>query len=654
MTEIPKWYDAHLKKFHGTAYIRTMDEYERLYRRSLDDPDAFWSEQAREYLSWYKEWDFVLRHDVEEARVEWFGRGLLNASYNCLDRHLERIGNKIAYYWEGDNPGESKAVTYLDLYNSVNKFAAVLKSAGVRKGDPVIIYMPMTVELPVAMLACARIGAVHCVVFSGYSADYLANRIGDCLAKVVITSDAGYRAGILVPLKQRVDHARKLRQEVEKVIVFNRSGLDIELEPGKEIDAHEAMNDPALPSFVEPEPMDAEDPLFILYTSAAIGHPRGLVHTHGGYLLWVAMGVRLVFDLRDEDKFWCTGDIGWINGHGFSVYGPLLNGGTAVLFEGVPRYPDQGRYWQVISKYRVTKFCTAPTVIRTLLRDGGDLPPDHDLSSLQILGCAGERMTTDAWEWLYHAVGKGKCPIMDMWWQAESGGPMMTPLPGVGPIKAGSVSLPFFGVEPLILDLDTGEETRFPNQEGAFFIKKPWPGMARTIYSDHDAFREAYFAPFGGLFSTGDGAKRDADGFYRMTGRIDDVINVSGHRVGAWEIETALVAHPSVAEAAAVGFPHPVKGEGIYVFIILNTEAASLERLEGELTNLLKEKIGAIVAPDAVQFAGALPKTPSGKILRRLLQKIAAGNVDDLGDMSTVADPAGLEALIKNRIKISI
>lgn len=650
MTASSKGYDAHLERFRRTAYVRSMEEYEKLFKNSLDDPDAYWSEQAREYLSWYKEWDFVFSQDVQEAKVEWFGRGILNACYNCLDRHLEGAGHKIAYHWEGDNPWEAKSVTYRELYESVNRFAAILKSVGVCKGDPVIIYMPMTVDFPVAMLACVRIGAVHCVVFSGYSSEYLANRVRDCGAKIVVTSDAGFRAGRLVPVKQRVDEARELCPEIEKVIVFNRADYGLELEPDAEIWAHEAASDSSLPLFVEPEPMDAEDPLFILYASGAVGNPRGLVHTHGGYLLWAAMGLRLVFDLRDDDTFWCTSDIGWINGHTFSVYGPLLNGGTAVLFEGVPDYPDYGRYWEIISKYRVSKFYTVPTVVRTLLKEGKDLPARHDLSSLRILGVAGEPMTLEAWEWLYQRVGKESCPIMDTWWQAESGGPMMTPLPGVGAIKPGSVSLPFFGVDPVILDLDTGEETKFPNQEGAFFIKRPWPGMARTIYRDHEAFKDAYFAPIGGMFITGDGARRDAEGFYWMTGRIDDVINMAGHRIGAWEIETALVSHESVAEAAAVGFPHPIKGEGIYLFIRLNSDTPSSELLREGLIGLLRKKIGEIATPDAVQWADALPKTPSGKVLRRLLQKIAAGQVDDLGDLSTVADPAVIEALVRNRI----
>jgi acetyl-CoA synthetase len=653
MTANSKGYGAHLDKFSKTAYVRTMEEYQKLYRSSLDDPDAYWSAQARQYLSWYKEWDFVARHDMDEAKVKWFCGGTLNASYNCVDRHLEKAGSKIAYYWEGDSPNESKAVTYRELFDSVNRFAAVLKSGGVGKGDPVVIYMPMTVDFPVAMLACARIGAIHCVVFSGYSSEYLARRIRDCGAKVVVTSDAGFRAGRLVPIKKSVDEARLLCPEIKKVIVFKRGERDLELDSDREIWAHEAAIDSGLPSFVEPEPMEAEDPLFILYASAAIGNPRGLVHTHGGYLLWAAMSARLVFDLGGDDIFWCTGDIGWINGHTFSVYGPLLNGATAVLFEGVPGYPDYGRYWEIVSKYRVSKFYTVPTVIRTLLQEGKNLPAKYDLSSLRILGSAGEPMTQDAWEWLYRDVGKERCPIMDTWWQTESGGPMMTPLPGVGPIKPGSVSLPFFGVEPVILDLDTGEETKFPGQEGAFFIRRPWPGMARTIYGDHEAFREAYFAPFGGLFITGDGAKRDADGFYWMTGRIDDVINISGHRIGAWEIETVLVGHESVAEAAAVGFPHPIKGEGIYVFITLNPETPSSDLLRERLIGLLRKKIGAIATPDAVQWADALPKTPSGKILRRLLQKIASGQVDDLGDMSTVADPAVIKALVRNRIGMS-
>lgn len=646
------WYDAHLEKFGKTALIRGMEQYEELYRRSLDAADAFWSEQAREYLTWFREWDFVLRQNVDEAKIEWFGGGLLNASYNCLDRHLDRLAEKVAYFWEGDDPGDTRTLTYGELHLAVNRFAALLKSLGIKKGDRIVLFMPMVVELPVAMLACARIGAIHCVVFSGYSAEYLANRAADCKARVIVTATGGSRGGKFVPLKPIVDQAIEINPQVENVLVFSRGGVDSRLHPGRDMSVDEALKDQSPSVIVEPEPMDAEDPLFITFASGAIGNPRALVHTHGGYLLWVAMTSRLVFDLRPDETFWCTSNIGWANGQGFSVYGPLLNGVSAVLFEGIPGHPDYGRYWKIVDKYRVNKFYTVPTVIRTLVREGKDDPDKYDLSSLRILGSAGEHMTAQTWEWLYQSVGREKCPIMDTWWQTESGGPMMTPLPGVGPIKPGSVSLPFFGVDPLILDLDTGEETQFPNQEGAFFIRRPWPGMARTIYGDHEAFKEAYFAPFGGMFITGDGARKDPDGFYVMTGRIDDVINVSGHRIGSWEIETCLVAHDAVAEAAAVGFPHPLKGEGIYVFITLSRGNIATEALKQELAEVLRLRIGPIATPDAIQWADALPRTRSGKILRRLLQKIAKGRIDDLGDLSTVANPEVVEALIRDRLGI--
>jgi acetyl-CoA synthetase len=575
---------------------------------------------------------------------------LLNASYNCLDRHLDLYAEKTAYFWQGDGPSESRKLTYRDLHDSVNRFAALLRALGVQKGDCILLFMPMIVELPVAMLACARIGAIHCVVFSGYSAEYLADRIADCKPRIIVTAGGAFRGGNLVSLKDHVDEALEKSPQVENVLVFDRAGIKPRLRPGRDILVDEALQEPSLPDFVEPEAMGAEDPLFIIFASAAIGNPRALVHTHGGYLLWVAMTARLVFDLRQDDIFWCTSDIGWANGHGFSVYGPLLNGVSAVLFEGIPDYPDYGRYWQIVERYSVNKFYTVPTPIRAMVQEGKHYPERYNLSSLRILGSAGEPMTMQTWEWLDQEVCKGKCPIMDTWWQTESGGPMMTPLPGVGPIKPGSVSLPFFGVEPLILDLDTSQPTKFPNQEGAFLIARPWPGMARTIYGDHEAFKEAYFAPFGGLFITGDGAKKDSDGFYVMTGRIDDVINVSGHRIGSWEIETALVNHEAVVEVAAVGFPHPVKGEGIYVFITLNPGCEATDALKHELAALLRRRIGPIASPDAIQWAEDLPKTRSGKILRRLLQKIAGGQINNLGDLSTVANPSLVDVLIRDRV----
>lgn len=652
MTKPVESYGAHLEHYQRSAYIRGRDEYERLYKRSIEDAEGFWAEQAEKYLSWYKPWDVVLRYDFEEAVIQWFGGGVLNATYNCLDRHLPRLKNRVAYYWEGDAPGESRVVTYLDLYTQVNRFSAVLKSKGVKKGDRVIIYMPMIVELVVAMLACARIGAIHSVVFGGFSAESLANRIQDCGARLLVTVDGGYRGGRQLALKTNVDEALRRIPEVETVIVFSRCGTDIRLDGKRQIWWHEAMADSSLPTHVEPEPMDAEDPLFILYTSGSTGMPKGVVHTHGGYLVYAAMTTQLVFDLREEETFWCTADIGWITGHTYSVYGPLINGYTSVLFEGVPNYPDFDRYWQIVAKHRVDKFYTAPTVIRALAKEGNRHVAKHDISSLKLLGTVGEPINPEAWRWYYKQIGRDWCPIIDTWWQTETGGHMLTPLPGVAPLKPGSCSFPFFGVDPVMLDPETTEEIRFPDQEGALFIRRPWPGMARTVYGDHERFRKTYFIKKAGLYFTGDGAKKDQDGYYWITGRIDDVINVSGHRIGTAELESAMVLHESVAEAAVVGFPHPVKGQGIYAFVMLNTGVPKTDQLKKELTNLVRKQIGAIATPDAIQWADALPKTRSGKIMRRLLQKIASGAVGDLGDISTLADPTVIERLIAERLSV--
>ena len=654
MKDTKTLYDAHLEEYQKIAYIKGMEEYQSLYKQSLEDADRFWAKQAREYLSWNKPWDFVLRYDPEQVKIEWFGGGVLNASYNCLDRHIDRLKDKVAYYWEGDNPEESRAVTYLDLYKLVNKIAALLKSKGVRKGDRVIIYMPMIVELPACMLACARIGAIHSVVFGGFSAAALANRIQDCEARVLITADGGFRAGKVVPLKKTVDEAIKDCPEVETVILFDRAGLNPQLDPSREIWWHEAVSDPKLPDIVPPEPMDAEDPLFILYTSGSTGKPKGVVHTHGGYLLYAAMTTRLVFDLKDDETFWCTADIGWVTGHTYGVYGPLINGFKSVLFEGVPSYPAYDRFWEIVAKYRVNKFYTAPTAIRAIAKEGSELVEKHDISSLKLLGSVGEPINPEAWRWYYHYVGRDWCPIMDTWWQTETGGHMLTPLPGIAPIKPGSCSFPFFGVDPVILDPDTGEEARYPDQEGVLCIRKPWPGIARTVYKDHERFKETYFSRVPGMYFTGDGAKKDEEGYYWITGRIDDVINVSGHRLGTAEIESALVLHSQVAEAAVVGFPHSLKGQGIYAFVTLNKDATKSEELKKELVQTVRSEIGPIATIDLVQWADVLPKTRSGKILRRLLQLIAAGNVDDLGDTSTIADPSILENLIKDRLGISV
>jgi len=648
MTDTPKWYDAHLKEYQNVGYIDSKEVYETLYQQSINTPIEFWAEQAKKYLTWDKEWDFVLKYDFDKANIEWFGGGILNASYNCLDRHMDKLKDKAAYYWEGDNPEETKIITYSDLYQKVNKLSAVLRSRGVGKGDRVIIYMPMIVELPVAMLACARIGAIHSVVFGGFSAEALSNRIRNCKAKTVITADGGFRAGKQIPLKKTVDNALKNCPDISTVIVFNRAGLKLDLNPDIEILWDEAVSDPNLPAYIAPEPMDAEDPLFILYTSGSTGTPKGVVHTHGGYLLYAAITTRLVFDLKDHEIFWCTADIGWVTGHSYGLYGPLINGLTSVIFEGVPNYPDFDRYWQIVAKYKVAKFYTAPTVIRSLAKEGSEFVERHDISSLKLLGSVGEPINPEAWRWYYHHVGRDWCPIMDTWWQTETGGHMLTPLPGVAPIKPGSCSFPFFGIDPVILD-DTGEEATFPNQEGVLCIRKPWPGMARTVYGDHNRFYETYFSYVPGMYFSGDGAKKDEDGYYWIIGRIDDVINVSGHRLGTAEIESTLVLHNKVAEAAVVGYPHPVKGQGIYAFVTLNTGVEKNEELKIELTKLVRTEIGPIATIDVIQWADALPNTRSGKIMRRILQKIAAGKTDELGDLSTIADPGVIENLIKEQ-----
>jgi len=649
MAEQPKWYDAHLSEYRKVAYVNSKEQYEELYRQSLEEPDKFWAERAREYLSWDKEWKKVLSYDFNEAKIEWFAGGVLNASYNCLDRHLDKIGDKVAYHWEGDDPAKDEAVTYRDLYQRVNKLAAFLKSQGVGKGDRIIIYMPMIVQLPVAMLACARIGAIHSVVFGGFSAESLASRIEDCKPKMVITTDGSFRSGRAIPLKQNADQALAKHPEVKTVLVYKHCGLDVEIKPGRDIWWHEALAEPSLPDYVKPEPMDAEDPLFILYTSGSTGKPKGVLHTHGGYLLHVAMSTRLIFDLKDDEVFWCTADIGWVTGHSYIVYGPLVLGLSSVLFEGVPSYPAYDRFWAVVEKYKVAKFYTAPTAIRAIAKEGAELTQKHDISSLKLLGTVGEPINPEAWRWYYHYIGRDWCPIMDTWWQTETGGILITPLPGVAPIKPGSCSFPFFGVDPVIVDVDTGQEVEYPGQEGALFIKRAWPGMARTVYGDHERFKEIYFRRIPGMYFTGDGAKKDEDGYHWIIGRIDDVINVSGHRLGTAEIESAMVLHEKVAEAAVVGFPHPVKGQGIYAFVTLNTGVAPSDELKKELVQMVRKEIGPIATPDQIQWADALPKTRSGKIMRRLLQKIAAGQFTELGDTTTITDPKVLETLIEGR-----
>ena len=652
MTDSQKIYDAHLADFQKTAHVNGMDAYRELYRESIENPENFWARQAEHYLTWDKKWDFVLRYDFNEARIEWFGGGKLNASFNCLDRHLDKIGDKIAYYWEGDNPGETKSYTYADLYRQVNVFAAALREKGVRKGDRVIIYLPMIIELPVAMLACARIGAIHSVVFGGFSAEAIANRISDCGAKVVITADGGYRSGKPVALKKNVDEALKKCPNVKTVIVVNRTDSGIVLDPEQECWWHDIVSTSGLPDYVAPEPMDAEDPLFILYTSGSTGKPKGVVHTHGGYLVYTAITSEFVFDLRPDEVFWCTADIGWITGHSYIVYGPLINGFTSVMFEGVPSYPDFNRFWAIVERYRVNKFYTAPTAIRALAKEGESHVKKHDLSSLRLLGTVGEPINPEAWRWYHHHIGRDWCPIIDTWWQTETGGHMLTPLPGVAPIKPGSCALPFFGVDPVILD-DANEAVKHPDEEGFLCIRKPWPGMARTVFGDHERFISTYFSQVPGLYFTGDAAKKDEDGYFWIIGRIDDVINVSGHRLGTAELESALVLHDFVAEAAVVGFPHSIKGQGIYAFVILKTGREPSAELRKELVALARKEIGPIATIDVIQWAEGLPKTRSGKIMRRILKKIAANKLDELGDTSTIADESVIDKLIENKIDIS-
>jgi len=643
---------ARLAEFEETAHVRGLAEYERLYRRSMDDSDAFWSEMARQYLLWDKEWEFVLRHDIDNARVEWFGGGLINAARNCLDRHAERYPDRVAYYWDGDRPGEERTYTYSELSAEVNKMAVLLQSRGVNRGDRVVIYMTTIPELPVAMLACARIGAIHTAVFTGFSAESLAYRIQTCGASVVITSDGGYQAGRLLTLKAKVDTALKRTPKVHTVVVVNRCGMNLSLDSPREIWWHEAREKSALASFVPPLPMDAEEPLFIHFAGASAGKPRPLVHTHGGYLLWAAMTARLVFDLRENDVFWAASDVSSIEGHTFAVYGALANGVTTVLYEGLPDYPDYARYGQIIANRKVNKLCAPSSAIRAMALEAGDSWHGLDLSSLKILGTAADSMSEDMWWWYFEHIGKGRCPVMQTWWQPETGGPVMTPLPGVAGLKPGSVSFPFFGVKPVIFDLDTCEEAQFPNQEGALFIGRPWPGMARTVYGDHDAYRDAYYSSFPGRFMTSNVAKRDEDGYYWISGRVDEMIKISGHRLGTREIESVLLGHPLVNEVAAVGVPHPLKGEGLYLFVILRKGAERNDALGDELKTLLETHIGTIAIPDYIQWSTAFPKTRSGKVLRRLLQVIAAGNIEDLGDLTTVANPDSVKELINERVKL--
>jgi len=634
------------KEFQAKAHIKSVEEYEKLYKESIKNPDGFWGERA-ERLEWFKKWDKVYYWDPKEAVCRWFEGGKINVSYNCLDRHLKTSKkDKIAIIWEGEPLGESKTYTYQQLHREVCRFANVLKKKGIGKGDRVCIYLPMIPELPIAMLACARIGAIHNVVFGGFSADALRDRIKDSETKMLITVNAGYRNGRVIQLKGNADEALKECPSVKNVIVVKRTDSDVAMKEGFEFWWHEEMNASDIKDQCEPEAMDAEAPLFILYTSGSTGKPKGVLHTTAGYLLYTAETFRYIFDYKDEDIFWCTADIGWVTGHSYIVYGPLCEGATSIMYEGVPFYPEKDRFWKIVEKYKVNIFYTAPTAIRAIAREAEEWPNRCDLSSLRLLGTVGEPINPEAWMWYYTTIGKEKCPIVDTWWQTETGGILITPLPGAFTLKPASASKPFFGVEPAVIRED-GSEAR-PNEGGYLVIKRPWPGMMRTVYGDPKRFKETYFALYPGIYFTGDGARKDEDGDYWLMGRIDDVINVSGHRLGTAEIESALVAHPMVAESAVVPMPHEIKGQGIYAFVILKAGIEPSEELRKKLVIHVRKEIGPIATPDEIQFAEGLPKTRSGKIMRRILRKIAEGS-EQLGDTTTLADAGVVDSLLKGK-----
>lgn len=630
------------------AYIKSREEYEKLWKKSIEDPEGFWSEKALEVVEFFKKWDKVLDYTFDDPiRIEWFKGAKLNVSYNCLDKHLKtERKNKRAIVWVGEPAGDERVFTYEQLHKEVCKFANVLKKLGIKKGDRVCIYLPMIPELPIAMLACARIGAIHSIVFGGFSADSLKDRILDSKARLLITSDGSFRSGKNIPLKKNADTAIKETPTIEQMIVVKRTGIDVEMKEGRDLWWHDLMKDAS--DNCPPEEMDAEDPLFILYTSGSTGKPKGVLHTTAGYNVYVALTFKYIFDYHDDDIFWCTADIGWVTGHSYIVYGPLTVGATSLMFEGVPSYPKPDRFWEIVEKYKVTIFYTAPTAIRAIAREGNEWPAKHDLSSLRILGTVGEPINPEAWIWYYEQIGKSRCPIVDTWWQTETGGILITPLPGAIDLKPGSATVPFFGVDPVVLREDgTPADV---NEGGYLAIRKPWPGMMRTVYGQHERFKETYFSQFPGLYFTGDGARKDEDGYFWLMGRVDDVINVSGHRMGTAEIESALVSHPKVAEAAVVGMPHDIKGQGIYAFVTLKAGVEKSDELKKELVAHVRKEIGPIATPDVIQFADALPKTRSGKIMRRILRKIAANDVEQLGDTTTLADPTVVDVLVKERV----
>jgi len=631
--------------FATDAYINA-ETYQQMYQRSIEDADNFWSEQAEQFLDWKQPWSHVKSFDFHTGEANWFTGGKLNVTVNCIDRHLSQRGEQTAIIWEGDNPNESENISYNQLSEKVNKLANVLRSRGVKKGDRVCIYMPMIPEAVYAMLASARIGAIHSVVFGGFSPDALKDRILDSDCKVVITSDESLRGGKHIPLKANADKAMASCPNVHTCLVVERTGGSVEWTDGRDVWYHEA--EAGVDANCEPEWMDAEDPLFILYTSGSTGMPKGVLHTTGGYLLQAAMTHKYVFDYKEGDVYWCTADVGWVTGHSYIVYGPLCNGAITLMFEGVPTYPDASRFWQVVDKHQVNIFYTAPTAIRSLMGAGDDFVTKTNRSSLRLLGTVGEPINPEAWEWYYGVVGDSRCPIVDTWWQTETGAHMLTPLPGAHDMKPGCATAPFFGVEPVLLDGD-GTIIEGPG-EGNLAIKSSWPSQIRGVYGDMNRFKETYFSAFPGYYFTGDGARRDEDGHYWITGRVDDVLNVSGHRMGTAEVESAMVLHPDVAEAAVVGCPHDTKGQGIYAYVTLMDGKEPSEDLRKELIGLCVKEIGPIAKPDLIQWTPGVPKTRSGKIMRRILRKIAANELENLGDTSTLADPSVVDQLIENRL----
>ncbi|ARS50407.1 acetyl-CoA synthetase [Ectopseudomonas mendocina] len=622
------------------------DAYLRLYQQSVEQPDTFWAEQAKAFLTWFKPWDQVHSSDLKQGRAEWFKGGQLNVAYNCIDRHLQQRGEQVAIIWEGDNPAESAHITYNKLHHNVSRLANVLKRRGVKKGDRVCIYMPMVPEAAYAMLACARIGAVHSVVFGGFSPDALRDRILDADCRTVITADEGVRGGKYIPLKNNVDKALQSCPNVSTVVVVERTQGDVAWVEGRDLWYHQALKE--IDADCPAEPMDAEDPLFILYTSGSTGKPKGVLHTTGGYLLGAAMTHKYVFDYHEGDVYWCTADVGWVTGHSYIVYGPLANAATTLMFEGVPNYPDASRFWQVIDKHQVNIFYTAPTALRALMREGEAPVKATSRSSLRLLGTVGEPINPEAWEWYFHVVGDMRCPIVDTWWQTETGSILITPLPGATDLKPGSATRPFFGIQPVLLD-EQGKEIEGPGA-GVLAIKASWPSQIRSVYGDHQRMVDTYFKPYPGYYFTGDGARRDEDGYYWITGRVDDVINVSGHRIGTAEVESALVLHDAVAEAAVVGYPHDVKGQGIYAYVTLMNGQEPSDELKKDLLALVGKEIGSFAKPELIQWAPGLPKTRSGKIMRRILRKIACNELENMGDTSTLADPSVVDSLIDQRL----